>query len=142
MVLSPPHHPSSSEDIRSLLHSHTLPAHEGSPGAGVWSVLLDGVRRRVCRVPPSTLSHFLLAQCGQIQPSHDWPGFLTGPCDHRGIGRAAQACRVRIPQGLSYSVASAEDRGPSPRHQNKSSIPRKLSLHPSIRKGAGVESNA
>lgn len=60
MVLSPPHHPSSSEDIRLLLSYHTLPAHEGSPGAGIWPALLDGVKKKECvgYHPPLSLSHF------------------------------------------------------------------------------------
>lgn len=103
MVFSPPHHPSSSEDVRLLLSYHTLPAHEGRPGSGIWSVLLDGVRRK------------------EPSPAIPHAGFLTGSQEPWGTGRAAQAFRVRIPQGLSYSVASAEDRGLSPRHQNKSS---------------------
>lgn len=64
MVLSPPHHPSSSEDIR-LLSYHTLPAHERSPTAGIRSALLDGVRRKECVVHHPSLS-----------PTSFWPSVI------------------------------------------------------------------
>lgn len=74
MVLSPPHTPTSSEDI---LHSLLQEVQYW-----IWSELLrKGQEEGVCKDTTLCSSPFILAQCGQIEPTQD-TGFLIEPCEN------------------------------------------------------------